>query len=195
MTHLVSLTVGSGVRNFLSYVICSQPYLGLKMTGRGRREASSVLIEEAAMNVQSYKTVSARPAEVERSWYVVDGDQQVVGRLASRIASILRGKHKPSFTPHVDTGDYVIVINADKVRFTGSKETSKTYFSHSGYPGGVRVRSPKEMRTLKPEFIVENAVRGMLPKGPLGRQILKKLKVYAGPDHPHEAQTPTPLEI
>ncbi len=147
------------------------------------------------MNVQSYKTVSAKPAEVERAWWIVDADQQVVGRLASRVAGILRGKHKPSFTPHVDTGDFVIVVNADKVRFSGSKETSKIYFSHSGYPGGVRVRSPRDMRSSKPEFIVENAVRGMLPKGPLGRRMLKKLKVYAGPDHPHDAQKPSKLEV
>ena len=147
------------------------------------------------MNVQSYKTVSAKPADVERQWFVVDGDQQIVGRMASRIATILRGKHKPSFTPHVDVGDYVIVVNAEKVRFSGSKETKKEYFRHSGYPGGVTVRNVKEMRRLKPEFIVENAVRGMLPKGPLGRQMLKKLKVYAGPEHPHAAQNPTPLEV
>ncbi len=147
------------------------------------------------MDVQSYKTASARPAEVARKWYLVDADQKVVGRMASRIATVLRGKHKASFTPHVDTGDYVIVINAEKVRFTGTKETGKTYFSHSGYPGGTRVRTVKEMRKQKPEFIVENAVRGMLPKGPLGRQMLKKLKVYAGPDHPHGPQNPSPLEV
>lgn len=147
------------------------------------------------MDVQSYKTVSAKPAEVERQWWIVDADQQIVGRLASRVATILRGKHKPSFTPHVDTGDYVVVINAEKARFSGAKETAKTYFRHSGYPGGVRVRTPKEMRASKPEFIVQNAVRGMLPKGPLGRRMLKKLKVYAGPDHPHEAQKPASLEL
>lgn len=147
------------------------------------------------MDVQSYKTVSARPADVERQWFVVDADQKVVGRMATRIASVLRGKHKPSYTPHVDGGDYVIVVNAEKARFTGAKETKKTYFSHSGYPGGTRVRTVKAMRQEKPAFIVENAVRGMLPKGPLGRQMLKKLKVYVGPEHPHAAQNPTPLEI
>ena len=147
------------------------------------------------MDVQSYKTVSAKPAEVERQWWVVDGDQKIVGRLASRVAAILRGKHKASFTPHVDTGDFVIVVNAEKVRFSGSKETEKTYFSHSGYPGGVRTRTPRDVRATSPEFIVENAVRGMLPNGPLGRQMLKKLKVYAGPEHPHEAQKPTKLEL
>ena len=147
------------------------------------------------MDAQSYKTVSAKPADVQRQWFVVDGDQKIVGRMASRIATILRGKHKPSFTPHVDVGDYVIVINAEKVRFSGSKETSKEYFRHSGYPGGARTRNVKKTRAEKPEFIVENAVRGMLPKGPLGRQMLKKLKVYKGSEHPHEAQNPTPLEV
>ncbi len=147
------------------------------------------------MDVNSFKTYSAKAGEVERRWYVVDAENQVVGRLASRIATILRGKHKPSFTPHVDTGDFVVVINADKVRFTGNKEAAKQYFSHSGYPGGVRLRTPAEMRTKKPTFIVQNAVRGMLPKGPLGRQMFRKLKVYAGPTHPHEAQQPEPLEL
>ncbi len=147
------------------------------------------------MEAQSYKTKSAKPAEVQRQWFIVDGDQKIVGRMASRVASILRGKHKPSFTPHVDVGDHVIVINADKVRFSGTKEANKTYFSHSGYPGGVRVRTVKDLRENKPEFIVENAIRGMLPKGPLGRQMFKKLKVYAGPEHPHAAQNPSTLEI
>lgn len=147
------------------------------------------------MEAQSYKTKSAKPAEVQRQWFVVDGDQKIVGRMATRIASILRGKHKPSFTPHVDVGDHVIVINADKVRFSGAKEANKTYFSHSGYPGGVRVQTVKDLRERKPEFIVESAVRGMLPKGPLGRQMFKKLKVYAGPEHPHAAQNPSTLEI
>lgn len=147
------------------------------------------------MDVNSFKTQSAKPAEVEREWYVIDGENQIVGRLASRIASILRGKHKPSFTPHVDCGDFVIVTNADKVRFSGSKELNKEYFSHTGYPGGVKVRTPKDMRKSKPEFIVRNAVKGMLPKGPLGRQMLKKLKVHAGPSHPHEAQQPKELVL
>ena len=147
------------------------------------------------MEAQSYKTKSAKPAEVQRQWFIVDGDQKIVGRMATRIASILRGKHKPSFTPHVDVGDHVIVINADKVRFSGTKEANKTYFSHSGYPGGVRVQTVKDLRERKPEFIVESAVRGMLPKGPLGRQMFKKLKVYAGPEHPHAAQNPSMLEI
>lgn len=147
------------------------------------------------MNANTFKTYSAKPGDVERAWYVVDARNQVVGRLASRIASILRGKHNPRFTPHVDTGDFVIVVNADKVRLTGNKETAKEYFRYSGYPGGARFTTPEEMRASKPDFIVRNAVRGMMPKGPLGRQMLKKLKVYAGPDHPHEAQQPKELTL
>jgi len=147
------------------------------------------------MNVNSFKTASAKGHEVEREWHVVDVDGKVVGRIASQIAAILRGKHKPSFTPHVDTGDFVVVINAEKARFTGKKETDKEYFRHSGYPGGTSFRSPAEVRARKPEFLIENAVKGMLPKNPLGRQMLKKLKVYAGAEHPHEAQQPKPLEL
>ena len=147
------------------------------------------------MDVNSFKTVSAKPAEVERVWHIVDGENVVVGRLASKIASILRGKHKPTFTPHIDTGDYVIVINAEKVRFTGQKEMKKEYFRHSGYPGGVTITIAKDMRAKRPTFLVENAVKGMLPKGPLGRSMIKKLNVYAGPDHPHEAQQPTEMSI
>lgn len=147
------------------------------------------------MDVNSFKTVSAKPAEVVREWHLIDGENQIVGRLASEIATLLRGKHKPSFTPHVDTGDYVVVINADKVRFTGLKETKKEYFRHSGYPGGVTLSTPADMRSKKPTFILENAVKGMMPKGSLGRSMLKKLKTYAGPDHPHEAQNPKEYSI
>ena len=147
------------------------------------------------MDANSFKTYSAKPSEVERGWYVVDAENQVVGRLASQVATILRGKHKPQFTPHIDTGDFVVVVNADKVRFTGKKETDKQYFKYSGYPGGVSLRSPADQREKKPTFIVENAVKGMLPKGPLGRQMIKKLKVYAGPDHPHDAQQPKELTV
>ncbi|GIV58776.1 MAG: 50S ribosomal protein L13 [Bacteroidetes bacterium] len=147
------------------------------------------------MDANSFKTYSAKAGEIERRWYVIDAENQTVGRLASRVAAILRGKHKPSFTPHVDTGDFVIVVNADKVRFTGKKEVEKEYFYHTGYPGGGKVRTPKEMRQRRPTFIVENAVRGMLPKGPLGRRMFKKLKVYAGPEHPHAAQEPQPLSL
>ncbi|MEM1128821.1 MAG: 50S ribosomal protein L13 [Bacteroidota bacterium] len=147
------------------------------------------------MDVNSFKTYSAKAGDVERTWYVIDADQAVVGRLASEVARILRGKHKPMYTPHVDTGDFVIVVNADKARFTGGKETEKQYFKHTGYPGGVKQRTPAEMREKRPTFIVENAVKGMMPKGPLGRQMLKKLKVYAGPDHPHAAQQPETLSL
>jgi large subunit ribosomal protein L13 len=147
------------------------------------------------MDANSFKTYSARAREIERDWYVVDAENQVVGRLASQIATILRGKHKPQFTPHVDTGDFVIVVNADKVRFTGNKETRKEYFKYSGYPGGERLTTPEEMRDRKPEFIVRNAVKGMMPKGPLGRRMIKKLKVFAGPEHPHAAQQPKQLPV
>jgi large subunit ribosomal protein L13 len=146
------------------------------------------------MNTPSYKTASARKEDVERQWFVVDAENQIVGRLASRIASILRGKHKPNFTPHVDGGDFVIVINADKVRFSGKKESDKQYFHHTGYPGGVKVRTPAEMRQKKPDFIIRSATKGMLPRTKLGRGMLGRLKVYAGPDHPHEAQKPEEIK-
>ncbi len=147
------------------------------------------------MDVNSFKTVSARPAEVEQEWYVIDAENQVVGRLASQVAAILRGKHKPYFTPHVDCGDFVIIVNADKVRFSGKKETDKLYYRYSGYPGGLKTRTAKEMRQRRPDYIMRHAVKGMLPKGPLGRRMLKKLKVYASPTHPHEAQQPKVLAL
>ena len=147
------------------------------------------------MDVNSFKTVSAKPAEVEQEWYVIDAENQVVGRLASQVAAILRGKHKPYFTPHVDCGDYVIIVNADKVRFSGKKETDKLYYRYSGYPGGLKTRTAKEMRQRRPDYIMRHAVKGMLPKGPLGRRMLKKLKVYASPTHPHEAQQPKVLAL
>ena len=147
------------------------------------------------MDVNSFKTISAKPAEVERVWYVIDAENEIVGRLATQVATILRGKHKPSFTPHVDCGDFVIVINADKARFSGNKENNKLYYSYSGYPGGLKTRTAKEMRARQPEHLVRHAVKGMLPKGPLGRQMLKKLKVYAASTHPHEAQQPQVLAL
>jgi large subunit ribosomal protein L13 len=147
------------------------------------------------MDHNSFKTYSAKPREIEQKWYVVDAENQVVGRLASQVAAMLRGKHKPQYTPHIDTGDFIVVVNADKARFTGSKETDKVYFRHSGYPGGVTTMSPKVAREQKPTFLIENAVKGMLPKNRLGRQMLKKLKVYAGAEHPHTAQQPEPLEL
>ncbi len=147
------------------------------------------------MDPNSFKTLSAKPAEVEREWFVIDAENEVVGRLATRVASVLRGKHKPSFTPHVDTGDYVIIVNAGKIRFTGGKEDDKEYLRFSGYPGGLKTFTPRQTRSKKPTFIVENAVKGMLPKGVLGRQMIGKLKVYEGPSHPHEAQSPKALAV
>ena len=147
------------------------------------------------MDTLSYKTKSAKKSEVERTWYVVDAQTAVVGRLCTKIAMVLRGKHKPSYTPHCDTGDYVIVVNADKVRFSGNKMADKKYIRYSGYPGGQRSRTAQEMLQKKPQDIIEKAVRGMIPKNRLGRQVIKKLYVYAGPDHPHAAQQPQELNI
>lgn len=135
----------------------------------------------------------ATPADVQRKWYVVDAEGQTLGRLASRIATVLRGKHKPTFTPHVDTGDFVIVINADKVQLTGKKLDKKIYRWHSGYLGGLKEATARKMLAERPERVIEWAVWGMLPKGRLGRRIFKKLKVYRGPNHPHAAQKPEPL--
>jgi len=140
-------------------------------------------------------TVSARSADIDRVWYVVDADEKVLGRAATEIASILRGKHKPQFTPHVDTGDFVIVVNAERVKLTGRKLEQKTYYRHTGYSGGIRSVTAGRLLETHPERVFEAAVRGMLPRGRLGRKMFKKLKVYAGPDHPHAAQSPQPLEI
>ena len=137
----------------------------------------------------------AKPAEVERKWYVVDADGKTLGRLASEVASVLRGKNKPTFTPHVDCGDYVIVINAEKVTVTGKKRAEKIYKKHTGYPGGLREITFDKLQQKKPEEIIRHAVKGMLPDGKLGRQMFKKLKVYAGTEHPHTAQKPETLEI
>ena len=138
-------------------------------------------------------TVSIRKEDVVRKWYIVDAENQVVGRLASAVAKILRGKHKPSYTPHVDTGDYVIIINADKVVFTGNKWAQKLYRWHTGYPGGLREVSAEKVRQRRPERIVEYAIRGMLPKTKLGRAMFRKLKIYTAGTHPHTAQRPEPL--
>lgn len=140
-------------------------------------------------------TFMANAANVERKWYVVDAEGQTVGRLAAEVAKVLRGKHKPTFTPHVDTGDFVIVVNADKVVFSGKKLTDKTYFRHSGYPGSTTFTTPQKMLATQPEKVVEMAVRGMLPKNKLGAQMYRKLNVYAGPEHPHAAQKPEVLEL
>jgi len=141
------------------------------------------------------KTYSAKKGEVERVWHIVDVEGKTLGRAATQIATLLRGKHKPVFTPHVDAGDFVIVINADKVRLTGRKWTDKMYYDHSLYPGGLKVKSAETMRAKHPEELVKRAVWGMLPKGPLGRKLFKKLKVYASPTHPHEAQTPRVFQL
>ena len=141
------------------------------------------------------KTFMANAETVERKWYVVDADGMPLGRLASQVAAILRGKNKPTFTPHCDTGDHVIVINAAKVVLTGKKLDQKNYYHHSGYPGGLKSTSYRKLLAEKPEFAVKNAVVGMLPKGPLGRQMARKLRVYAGAEHEHEAQKPTVLEL
>lgn len=141
------------------------------------------------------KTYSAKPSEVTRDWWVVDAQGQTLGRLATKIATILRGKHKPIYTPHIDTGDYVIVINADKIEVTGRKLDTIIYYRHSGYPGGLKERTLREQLQKAPSQPIELAVRGMLPKNSLGRQMLGKLKVYAGPEHPHVAQQPKFLEL
>src|SRR5438477_2110672 len=141
------------------------------------------------------KTYSPKPEHIERSWYVVDASGQVLGRLASEVATLLRGKHKPIFAPHMDTGDFVVVVNADKVALSGSKLQDKRAYRHSGYPGGIHSVTYSELLAKHPERVVEKAVKGMLPKNSLGRNMLRKLKVYAGPDHPHQAQQPTPFTI
>ena len=139
------------------------------------------------------KTFMASPEKIERKWYVVDADGCTLGRLSSEVAKVLRGKNKAIFTPHMDTGDYVIIVNADKVKVTGKKLDQKIYYHHSGYVGGLKETTLREMKAKKPEKVVELAVKGMLPKGPLGRQMYTKLHVYAGPEHPHAAQKPEVL--
>ncbi len=141
------------------------------------------------------KTFSAKPHEVKRDWFVVDATDVVLGRLASEIARRLRGKHKAEFTPHVDTGDYIVVVNAGKIRVTGNKSEDKKYFRHSGYPGGIYETTFAKMQERFPGRVLEKAVKGMLPKGPLGYAMIKKMKVYAGSDHPHIAQQPQALDI
>ena len=143
--------------------------------------------------METMKSYTARTGEVLRAWYVVDAQDKVLGRLASRIAMVLRGKTKPTFTPHIDTGDFVVVVNAAQVQMTGRKLDNKFYYHHSGFPGGIKEISARKLLQKKPEEILRHAVRGMLPKNSLGRQLLKKLKIYAGGEHPHEAQRPAPL--
>ncbi|MGK0406101.1 MAG: large subunit ribosomal protein L13, partial [Oleispira sp.] len=141
------------------------------------------------------KTYSAKPESVQREWFIVDAAEKTLGRLATEIALRLKGKHKPEYTPHVDTGDYIVVINAEKIRVTGKKTTDKMYYRHTGYPGGLRSISFDKLIDHKPEMVIEQAVKGMLPKNPLGRDMYRKLKVYAGSEHPHTAQQPQTLEI
>jgi large subunit ribosomal protein L13 len=141
------------------------------------------------------RTFSPKRADISREWFIVDAEGQTLGRLASVIAAVLRGKTKPTFAPHVDVGDFVIVVNADKVKVTGKKETQKFYYRHSQYPGGLRATALRDVRAKHPERILESAVRGMLPRNTLGAEQLRKLKVYAGPDHPHQAQQPKPLAL
>jgi large subunit ribosomal protein L13 len=141
------------------------------------------------------KTFVAKPETVKRDWYIVDAENKTLGRIATEIALRLRGKHKPEYTPHVDTGDYIVVINADKVKVTGSKTTDKMYYTHSGYMGGIKSISFDKLQAKKPEMIIELAVKGMLPRGPLGRAMFRKLKVYAGTEHKHAAQQPQVLDI
>ncbi|NOY85922.1 MAG: 50S ribosomal protein L13 [Deltaproteobacteria bacterium] len=141
------------------------------------------------------KTFSAKKEDVQRRWVVVDAEDVVLGRLASQVAGIIRGKNKPIFTPHVDTGDFVIVVNAEKIRLTGNKLDQKFYYRHSGYPGGIKGISARDLLEKRPEMLVKNAVRGMLPKNRLGRQMIGKLKIYAGAEHPHEAQQPEKISI
>ena len=140
-------------------------------------------------------TFSAKSHEVKRQWYVVDAQEQVLGRLATQVATRLKGKHKPIYTPHVDTGDYIVVINAEKVHVTGNKEDQKLYQWHTGHPGGIKSRDLKSMRARSPESIIESAVKGMMPKNKLGREMMSKLKVYAGDVHPHIAQQPEELKL
>ena len=147
------------------------------------------------MDTLSYKTKSANKESVKKEWVLVDANDQVLGRLASRVAVMLRGKNKPSFTPHVDCGDYVIVTNAEKIRLTGKKMTDKQYFRHTGYPGGQIIDTPEKLLARKPGAVVENAIRGMLPKSRLGRELFRNLHVYVGPDHPHEAQQPKEINL
>lgn len=147
------------------------------------------------MKAKLQKTWSPMPADIDRAWYVVDADRVPLGRLASEVAQLLRGKHKPTFAPHADVGDYVIVLNADKVVVTGTKETEKVYYRHSGFPGGIRGETVETVRERYPERLIENAVKGMLPKNRLGRSTLTKLRVYAGSTHPHGAQNPKPFTL
>lgn len=147
------------------------------------------------MDHNSYKTFSAKPGEIESKWWVIDATDLVVGRLATEVATLIRGKHKPQFTPHIDTGDHVIIINASKVILTGNKENTKEYFTYSGYPGGDKYKKFRDLKRNNPEYILRAAVKGMLPKNRLGNKLINKLKVYAGSEHEHSAQQPQAFVI
>ena len=141
------------------------------------------------------KTYSARSETVQRDWFVVNAEDKILGRLAAAVAALLRGKHKPEYTPHVDTGDYIVIVNAEKICVTGKKAKDKIYYSHSGYPGGIKETNFESLSKKAPEKVLKSAVKGMLPRGPLGREMFRKLKVYAGANHPHQAQQPKTLDI
>ena len=141
------------------------------------------------------KTYAVKASEIERQWWVVDASDQTLGRLATRIATLLEGKHKPIYSPHIDTGDHVVVVNAERIKVTGNKLLQKRYYRHSGYPGGLKEESLQALLARKPELVIERAVKGMLPQNRLGRAMFKKLKVYGGPDHPHQAQQPQAAEL
>ena len=158
-------------------------------------DAISLKIYRIKLGGTGMKSFMASPSTIERKWYVVDADGHTLGRLASEVAMILRGKKKPTYTPHMDTGDYVVIVNAEKIKVTGKKLSQKIYYHHSDYVGGMKETTLKDMLDKKPEYVLTHAVKGMLPKGPLGRQMLKKLHVYAGPEHQQEAQKPEVLEI
>ncbi len=147
------------------------------------------------MDSLSYKTISANEATVTKDWVIIDATDEVLGRLSSQVAKILRGKHKPSYTPHVDCGDYVVIINAEKVKLTGKKMTDKVYVRHTGYPGGQRFATPADFLARKPTFVIEKAIKGMLPKTRLGSAMMRNLRVYAGSEHPHAAQNPKEIKL
>ncbi|MDD3744127.1 MAG: 50S ribosomal protein L13 [Lentimicrobiaceae bacterium] len=147
------------------------------------------------MNTLSYKTLSAKPDNIQKNWVLVDAEGQTLGRLSSKVANLLRGKHKTNFTPHMDCGDYVIVINAEKIQLTGKKMTDKVYVRHTGYPGGQRFTTPRELMLKHPERIIEHAIKGMLPGNRLGSALFRNLKVYVGPEHPHQAQQPQLINL
>jgi len=147
------------------------------------------------VNTNSYKTFTATPDDINKKWVLFDAEGQILGRLASRVATILRGKHKPEFTPHMDTGDNVIVINAEKIELSGDKMQEKQYFRHTGYPGGERFTTAEEKMEKDPTFLIRNAVKGMLPKNKLSRKLMSNMRIYAGPEHPHEAQQPEKIEL